>query len=231
MRRSQETLSIYRRIGSFAGARSDHGFRPQGRKRRIGNSVRPGKAGQREWEDTMPSGNFVRRPAGAKPVRLRGSPPKPVASLAPASEMGPAKRRHASVWAMGHAAPKPLIFPDAQGAELPEGENDLSVRWARRGPYPAGCATMARTQRTVQAPGRPSPRLDPSRSCGEPVTRLRRTTRWRAHVSSASKAQNKRLQRGRPHARGTRAVAEGGREPEGCIGATTSGNRVIPGPD
>lgn len=31
-------LSIYRRIGSFAGARSDHGFRPQGRKRRIGNS-------------------------------------------------------------------------------------------------------------------------------------------------------------------------------------------------
>jgi hypothetical protein len=147
--------------------------------------VRPGKTGQRELEVAMPSGNFVRRPAGAKPVRLRVSPPKPVASLATVSEMGPAKRRHASVWAMGHAAPKPIIFPDAQGAELPEGSNDLSVRWARRGTYPAGCSTMARTKRTAQAPGRPSPLLDPFRLCGEPVSRLRRTTRVQAHVSSA----------------------------------------------
>jgi hypothetical protein len=53
---------------------------------------------------------------------------------------------------------------------------------------------------------------------------------WRAHVSSASKAQNKRPQRGRPHARGTRAMAEGGRESEGCIGAMTLGNGVTPGP-
>ena len=53
---------------------------------------------------------------------------------------------------------------------------------------------------------------------------------WRAHVSSASQAQNKRPQRGRPHARGTRAVAEGGRESEGGIGASKSGNGVAAGP-
>jgi len=27
------------------------------------------------------------------------------------------------VWAMGHAAPKPILFPDAQGPVLPEGNN------------------------------------------------------------------------------------------------------------
>ena len=38
-------------------------------------------------------------------------------------------------------------------------------------------------------------------------------------------AQNKRLHRGRPLARGTGAVADGGRESEGCIRAWTLGNR------
>ena len=147
--------------------------------------MRPGKAGQREWEGAMPSGNFVRRPAGAQPVRPRVSPPKPVASLATASEMGSAKRRHASVWAMGHAAPKPLTFPEAQGAELPEGHNDPCENWARRGTSPAWCSTIARTKRTAQAPGRPSPLLDTFRPRGEPVSCLRRTTRSQAHVSSA----------------------------------------------
>src|SRR5712691_5549983 len=99
--------------------------------------------------------------------------------------MGPAKRRYANVWAMGYAAPKPISFPDAQSAELLEGHDGLSVRWARRGTYPAGCSTMARTKRTAQAPGRPSPLLDPSRLRGEPVSGLRRTTRSQAHVSSA----------------------------------------------
>ena len=47
--------------------------------------------------------------------------------------MTSAMRRYANVRAMGHAAPKPITFPDAQGAELLEGSNDLSVRWARRG--------------------------------------------------------------------------------------------------
>ena len=158
------------------------------------------------------------------------SPPGPVASLATVPEMASATRRHANVRAMGHAAPKPITFPDAQGAELLEGYNGLSVSWARRGPYPAGCSTMARMKRTAQEPGRPSPLLDQFRSRGEPVTRLRRTTRWRAHVSSALWAQKKRPHRGRPLARGTGAGANGGRESEGCIGARTSGNRVTPGP-
>src|SRR6267142_4587590 len=68
------------------------------------------------------------------------------------------------------------------------------------------------------------------RSGGEPVPRLRRTTRWRAPVSSAAEAQNKRPQRGRLHGRGTGAVADGGRASEGCRGAWTWGNRVPPGP-
>ena len=38
------------------------------------------------------------------------------------------------------------------------------------------------------------------------------------------RAQNKRSHRGRPLARGTGAVAEGGRESEGCIRALRSGN-------
>ena len=63
--------------------------------------------------------------------------------------MASAMRRHANVWAMGHAAPKPILFPDAQGAELLEGHNALCATWARRGAYPAGCSTMARTKRTA----------------------------------------------------------------------------------
>src|SRR5437870_10424702 len=137
--------------------------------------------------------------------------------------MASAMRRYANVRAMGHAAPKPIIFPDAQGAELPEGHNSLSVRWARRGPYPAGCSTMARTKRTAQAPGRPSPLLDIFRLRGEPVSRLRRTTRSQAHVSSATRHRTSACLGGRPLARGTRAVADGGREAEGGIRAVTSG--------
>ena len=52
----------------------------------------------------------------------------------------------------------------------------------------------------------------------------------RAPVSSAVEAQNTRPQRGRPSARGTGAVAAGGRESEGCIRAVTSGNRGTLGP-
>ena len=180
----------------------------------------------------MPPCNVACRPAGANPARLRVSPPEPVASLAPASEMASAMRRQANVRAMGHAAPKPIIFPEAEGPVLPEGNNTLCIRvvWARSGVSPAGCSTMARTKRTAQAPGRPSPLLDPSRSCGEPVTRLRRTARCGRTCRRPCGVQNKRPHRGRPSARGTRAMAEGGRESEGCIGAGTSGNGVAPGP-
>jgi hypothetical protein len=43
------------------------------------------------------------------------------------------------------------------------------------------------------------------------------------------RAQTQRSQRGRPLARGTGAVAEGGRASEGGIRAWTSGNGVTPG--
>jgi hypothetical protein len=60
---------------------------------------------------------------------------------------------------------------------------------------------------------------------------LRRTACWRVQVSWAQEAQNKHPHRGRPEARGTGAVADGGRESEGCIGARTLGNTVARGPN
>src|SRR5262249_17036288 len=107
----------------------------------------------------------------------KGEPARPVASLATVAERPSAMRRQAHVWAMGHAAPKPLTCPDAQGPDLPEGNKGFSVVGARRGPYPAGCSTMARTKRTAPAAGRDAPLLDTLRCGGEPGTRLRRTTR------------------------------------------------------
>jgi hypothetical protein len=64
----------------------------------------------------------------------KGEPARPVASLATVAERPSAMRRQANVWAMGHAAPKPLTFPDAQGPDVPEGNNGFSVVWARSGP-------------------------------------------------------------------------------------------------
>src|SRR5262245_22069127 len=37
--------------------------------------------------------------------------------------MWSAMRRRANMWAMGHAAPKPIVFPEAEGPDLPEGNN------------------------------------------------------------------------------------------------------------
>jgi hypothetical protein len=131
---------------------------------------------------------------------------------------------------MGHAAPKPLAFPDAEGPVLPEGNNHprREFFWARGAGIRRGVRPWhARRGRPRNLGG---PRLSSTkpRLRGEPVTRLRRTTRWRAHVSSAAEAQKKRPQRGRPPARGTGAVAKGGRESEGCIRAVTSGNGMPP---
>jgi hypothetical protein len=39
---------------------------------------------------------------------------------------------------MGIAAPKPLTFPDAQGAVFPEGNNDLSVHVGKERPVSGG---------------------------------------------------------------------------------------------
>ena len=56
-------------------------------------------------------------------ARPRVSPPEPVASLAPILETGSAKRRQASVRAMG-MRPRNLCFLDAEGPVVPEGNNN-----------------------------------------------------------------------------------------------------------
>ena len=43
--------------------------------------------------------------------------------------MASAMRRYANVRAMGQAAPKPLIFPEAEGPVLPEGNNTPLHTW------------------------------------------------------------------------------------------------------
>src|SRR5262250_1461710 len=146
--------------------------------------------------------------------------------------MWSAMRRRANMWAMGHAAPKPIVFPEAEGPVLPEG-NNIPLHRCRLGEE-GGVSGGVFDHGTYEEDGPvtwealASPRYTPVwRRAGDPSPTH---DTWRAHVSSASKAQNKRPQRGRPHARGTRAVAEGGRESEGCIGARTSGNGITPGP-
>jgi len=112
------------------------------------------------------------RPAQGEPARAGSQPGADLRNGGGAAEAGE-RVGH------GQAAPKPILCPDAEGPVLLEGNNTPlhGWVWARRGPYPAGCATMARTQRTAPYPGRPSPRLDLPRVCGALATRLRRTAR------------------------------------------------------
>ena len=135
------------------------------------------------------------------------------------------------MWAMGHAAPKPLTFPEAQGPILPEGNNNpLHAFLGEEGVVSGGVFDHGTYEEDgpVTREALASPRHTPAlRRAGDPSPTH---DTLRAHVSSASEAQNKRPHRGRPRARGTGVVAEGGRESEGCIGATTSGNGVTPGP-
>ena len=90
-------------------------------------------------------------------------------------------RRYANVRAMGHAAPKPIIFPEAEGPVFPEG-NNTPVHMCRLGEE-GGVSGGVFDHGTYEEDGPgtwealASPQ-DPCRSCGEPVTRLRRTTRW-----------------------------------------------------
>ena len=50
----------------------------------------------------------------------------------------------------GTAAPKPIIFRDAERAGIYRRPQWPLREWARRGSSPAGCSTRARTKRTVQ---------------------------------------------------------------------------------
>jgi hypothetical protein len=102
--------------GRRAGIYSEPSTRskPRASSWRIAWTVRPGTAGRRGMEDAMTSGNVVRRPAGANPARPGVSPPEPVASLATVPVTGPAKRRPASVWAVG-LRPRRLCHPGCPG--------------------------------------------------------------------------------------------------------------------
>jgi hypothetical protein len=133
---------------------------------------------------------------------------------------------------MGHAAPKPILFPEAEGPVLPEGNNTPlhTCRLGEEGGVSGGVFDHGTDEE--DGPGTwealASPRHIPaSRRAGEssPTHDAFAGARVVGHS-----AQNKRLHRGRPLARGTGAVADGGRESEGCIRAVTSGNGVALGP-
>jgi len=183
----------------------------------------------------MTSGNLVSRPAGAIPARSRVSPPGPVASLAagtPSPERGgsPLMRRHASEWAVGHAAPK------REPSRVPRALERLKAtaactKWASAEPHPAGSSTTARTKRTAQPPGRPHVSSEPVRSQGDPVQALLRAVRLRATrtVGQHRHRTSARTEVGRRQGR-TRAAVD---ERAGVGGLHTSadvGERVVPGP-
>jgi hypothetical protein len=136
------------------------------------------------------------------------------------------------VWAMGHAAPKPILFLEAEGPVLPEGNNTPlhTCRLGEEGGVSGGVFDHGTHEEdgpgTWEALASPRP-IPALRRAGEssPTHDAFAGARVVGHS-----AQNKRLHRGRPLARGTGAVADGGRESEGCIGAVTSGNGVALGP-
>ena len=83
------------------------------------------------------------RPARGEPARAGSEPGDGLGN-----EAGEAEARERV--GRGVCGLENYVIPDAQGSVLPEGDDDLSVRWARRGSYPAGCSTTARTKRTTQ---------------------------------------------------------------------------------
>ena len=141
-------------------------------------------------------------------------------------------RRYANVRAMGHAAPKPIIFPEAEGPVLPEGNNTPlhTCRLGEEGGVSGGVFDHGTYEEdgpgTWEALASPRP-IPVLRRAGDPSPTH---DTWVSARVVGHQAQNKRLQRGRPLARGTGAVADGGRESEGCIRAWTPGNGVTPGP-
>jgi len=176
--------------------------------------------------------------SGCDPRPAKGAPTQPVASLATDAVTRPAMRRCARVWAVGNAATKTI------SSRVPRGLDSLkatavSPHQGEGDPHPAGCTTTARSKRTVQAPGRPTFLLGRHRSDGDPVITLRRAARsWmRARPADATQVVPHRRsihaepRRGRPTARGDRSRGRwAAGESEGCVRASTSGQRVAPGP-
>ena len=184
--------------------------------------MRPGKAGQREWEVARPSCNFVRRPAGATPAGLRVRPPKPVARLATVSARGSAKRRHARVWARGQAAPHPIP------ARMPRGLHALKALTAS----PSGGRGGGRLRRGVRPGparrGRPRPRGGPRLSSPQPgfaesrcvvadARRVRRRTGRRPPGTAPAPASRSATGQGN-RSRGGWGQGVGGRQTSGAVG-------------
>ena len=124
------------------------------------------------------------------------------------------------MWAMG-MRPRNLCFPDAEGPVFPEGNNHPRRECVgEEGRVSGGVFDHGTYEEdgpvTWEALASPRP-IPASRRAGDPSPTHDTV---RAHVSAAPWAQNKRPHRGRPLARGTGAVAEGGRESEGCSDAT-----------
>src|SRR5215470_14537702 len=146
--------------------------------------------------------------------------------------MTSAMRRYANVRAMGHAAPKPLIFPEAEGPVLPEGHNTPlhTCRLGEAGGVSGGVFDHGTYEEdgpgTWEALASPRP-IPVLRRAGDPSPT--HDTLGSARVVGPQ-AQHKRWHRGRLLARETGAVADGGRGSEGGIRAWTSGNGVPPGP-
>ena len=124
---------------------------------------------------------------------------------------------------VGHGACGPATsrLPGGRGSCCPCRPSPPCRRlfWARREGSPAGCATMARTQRTVPYPGRPSPLLDPSRRDGEPVTRLRRTARCGRPCRRPLGAENNAPASRQAMSPRWQGQGGGGRQRRGAVGA------------
>jgi len=176
-------------------------------------TVRPGKAGRRGMEGCDVSMKLRLSSSGCKTRPARGEPAQPVASLAPFVVTRAAKRRYASVWAVGISL-ETLDMPGAEGVVIPEGDGERSVKWARSVSHPAGSWTTARRKRTAQAPGRPSFSSTRSGATENPVTpsptpSRRRTARLAAKKSVRIEVGHRQGEpEPRPTGRGSRRAAK-----------------------
>ena len=75
--------------------------------------------------------------SGCKTRPARGEPAQPVASLAPFVVTRAAKRRYASVWAVGISL-ETLDIPGAEGFVIPEGDGERSVEMGEERLPPGG---------------------------------------------------------------------------------------------
>src|SRR5262245_11650456 len=132
--------SSTRGIGCRGGRRHDQGPHSRSRKprcKRGSMTDRKISATRQGWSKGIGGGDAFMKlcssSSGCKTRPAKGEPAQ--AGSEPGDDLrngvGEAEARERV--GHGHAAPKPIAFPEAQGAELPEGHNDPCEHWARRG--------------------------------------------------------------------------------------------------